>query len=244
MKISVIIPTYNRERTIKRCISSITSQTTPPYEIIIVDDGSTDKTISIVNEFKANIKIIKQNHRGAQAARNLGILNAQGDYIAFLDSDDEWLPYMLEMCEQYMKGNEESVLYSDGIIAYKKRKMDLKLPGKSGDLYSFLLQHPGPMFQSMIVKKSKLLQIGLLDEKVSAYQEWDTAIRLAKICPFVHIYKPLFIYHIHEGETISKDWRKGIRGYHYIVQKNRKEIEKRAGTFALLKHYKVLGGVF
>lgn len=243
-KVSVIIPSFNREKTIERCINSIINQTIAPYEIIVVDDGSTDGTIKILENLVCDyLKIIKQNHKGAQAARNLGIMNASGEYIAFLDSDDEWMPQMIETCLKYIcNGNTDSVLYGDGFVVEGNKKRALKLPGEK-DMHSLLLRRPGPMFQSMMVRKERLIQIGLLDEKVIAYQEWDTAIRLSKICKFVHIKKPLFIYYRQwgSGEGISKTWKNGVRGYHYIVQKHKRDILEKNGVLTLFRHYKTLG---
>lgn len=244
VNISVVIPTYNREKTIEKCLESVTHQTYKPHEIILVDDGSKDDTIKIAESIKcSNLKIIKQNRKGAQRARNTGIMNASGNYIAFIDSDDEWLPTLLEEeVMQLKKLKKDVVLYSDCYIynEKKKRKKIWRLPGKSGNIYRFLLLHQGPMFQSMLVKRESLLKIGLLDEKVAAYQEWETAIRLAKNYNFIHLEKPLFVYTIHDGETISKDKKRGFLGYKYIIKKHRKEILKETGLQGLLFHYKRL----
>lgn len=239
MKVTVIIPVYNREKTIRRCINSIISQTVQPYEIIVVDDGSTDKSLKIVDEFNYNIKVIKQNHRGAQAARNIGILNAGGDYIAFLDSDDEWMPQMLEISINEISSHKsDCVTYSDCYV-YKNQKHRLwKLPECGNSAYSFLLINIGPMFQSMLAKKDIFIKIGLLDENVVAYQEWETAIRLANEVEIVHIKQPLFKYHLHLGETISKDKIKGIKGYTYIVNKHIREIIRLHGFLGLKIHLK------
>ena len=195
LKISVIVPTFNREKTIKRCLDSVVNQTMPPFEIIVVDDGSVDGTIKILDEYPCRyLRIIRQNHKGAQAARNLGIINAKGSYIAFLDSDDEWLPYMLEKAAEYIsEEKEECVTYSNCYTFQKNKRRLWKLPEIGSDAYSFLLMHQGPMFQSMLVRKELLLKIGMLDENVVAYQEWDTAIRLAENVRFIHVREPLFI---------------------------------------------------
>lgn len=238
MDISVIVPVYNREKTIKRCINSIINQKLSVFEIIVVDDGSTDKTIEIVNEFEGNIKIIRQNHRGAQAARNLGILNAKGDYIAFLDSDDEWLPQMLEKTvDCLLKHHNNCIVYTDCYIQRETGRRTWRLPECGGDSYFSLLKSPGPMFQSMLVKKEILMKICLLDENIVSYQEWDTAIRLAKFVEFVHVREPLFIYHLHKGETISKDKNREIKGYGYIVKKHKNEIIRLHGLQVLKSHY-------
>ena len=242
IKVSVIIPVYNREKTIERCINSIINQTYKPYEIIVVDDGSSDRTTELLEHMECSyLKIIRQNHKGAQAARNLGILNAAGNYIAFLDSDDEWLPNMLEKeIGEIVRTQGNSIIYSDCFIVNGNKKKVWKLPGHGGEMYKFLLEYSGPMFQSMLAKKEYFIDMGLLDEKVAAYQEWDTSIRLAKKHQFVHIKEPLFLYHMHEGETISKNLQKSVLGYEYIIQKNRDEIISKVGIEALVRHYQYL----
>ena len=242
IRVSVVVPAYNREKTIERCIQSIKRQTMQPYEIVLVDDGSTDQTVRLAEGIPCKyLKILRQNHKGAQAARNLGILNAKGNYIAFLDSDDEWLPEMLEREIEYLLQRQNNcVLYSDCYIYDDKGKRVWRRPGRTGNTYHESLLQGGPMFQSMLVKKSLLYKIGLLDEKVAAYQEGETAIRLAKRAEFVHIREPLFIYYCHSGETISKDIKKGIQGYLYIVKKFQKDIVKVHGFGGLAFHYKNL----
>ena len=100
-RVSVIIPMYNSEKTIERALKSVFQQTYQNYEIIIIDDGSIDKSAEIVNRIqkenpKINIQLITQKNAGVASARNSGMKNSQGDYIAFLDSDDEWVPEKLE----------------------------------------------------------------------------------------------------------------------------------------------------
>ena len=90
MKISVIIPTYNRILFLKRSIDSVLAQTLQPYEIIIVDDGSTDGTSAMIKKNYPNLKLIFQENKGVSAARNIGVKASSGDWVCFLDSDDEW----------------------------------------------------------------------------------------------------------------------------------------------------------
>ncbi len=260
--ISVIIPSYNRKSTIKRCIDSILIQTYQIFEIIIVDDGSDDGTLEFIEkEYKSDkrIQIIKQNHKGAQAARNTGIRVAQGEYIAFLDSDDEWLPDKLAVQVQELKKNPNVVICGDGIIQQdwlgsipkvydvKERKNNrigvkkpFKLHGKSGYVYKEILNNSFCLFQALLTSKRYLLNIGMLDENVPAYQEWDTAIRLAEKYEFVYLHKPLFVYHLHDGETISKSIQKDIDGLEYIYGKYQIEIIRQLGCNGLTKKYKDL----
>lgn len=242
IKVSVIVPCYNREKTIKRCIDSIAEQTFPPYEIIAVDDGSADQTLTILENMSYdNLRVVKQNHRGAQAARNLGIINAKGNHIAFLDSDDEWLPQMLEeVTGCYLGEGEDCVIYSDCYVCREKKKKVWRLPDCSKKSYEALLAGYGPTFGSLFGKREWFFEMGLLDENVLAYQEWDTSIRLARRNRFVHLKKPLFIYYLHDGETISKDNGKDISGYAYIVDGHQDEILKMCGIRTLNNHYKIL----
>lgn len=257
--ISVVIPTYNREKTIKRCIDSIVSQTYPVYEIIIVDDGSTDKTVSIVEkEYQdQRIRIIRQNHKGAQAARNVGIRAAGGKYIAFLDSDDEWLPNKLELQIKELVKDEKAVVcggylqadwrMNDSVDRHHLKKRPGKvirkmtiMNGKSGNVYQAVLRQSFCMFQALLTSKSNLMEIGLLDENVPSFQEWDTAIRLAKNHPIAYVRKPLFIYHVYDGETISRNMRKDIDGRAYILEKYKFEIMNQLGVSGLTEKYRLI----
>lgn len=258
--ISVVIPTYNRERTIKRCIDSVLNQTYPPYEILVVDDGSRDHTLAIVEKEckNSNIRIIKQKHQGAQAARNAGIRAANGRYIAFLDSDDEWLPDKLRIQVEALQKDKNSVICGNGYIetdwkdgvpeVYQKDeevnkargRKRLNLNGQSGYVYKAILRDSFCNFESLLTSKENLLEIGLLDENVPSFQEWDTAIRLAKINKLVFIHKPLFIYHLHDGETISKSPKKDIDGREYICKKHQYAILDELGSEELVRKYRQL----
>ena len=230
--ISVVIPSYNRRKSISICIESIRNQTFPPREIIVVDDNSTDDTRDVVQGIRCpDLKYLRlKRNMGAQAARNLGIYESSGFWIAFQDSDDEWVPEKLETQVEALKTvkyDPFTVVHTD-CWQYKRssgEKRLISLPLINGkNIYKEILTSQGPMFPGILTSKLALKKIDYLDEKVPSYQEWDTAIRLAKHCRFIHIQKPLFFYHIHEDETISKNTRKSIEGYQYIVDKFRDEI--------------------
>jgi glycosyltransferase involved in cell wall biosynthesis len=243
IKISVVIPAYNRENTIEKCLKSVINQSYAPYEIIVVDDGSTDHTINKIEEMHCDkIRILKQNHKGAQAARNKGIVEAKGDYIAFLDSDDEWLLNKLECQVPYLHGRTDVVVYCD---CYEVNRIAGQIRaritnGGNGNVYKEMLMSSGPTFPGIVCSKKALMDIGLLDEKVPAHQEWETSIRLAKNNEFVHIREPLFKWNWHDGETISKDTLRNIKGYEYIVNKYKFEILKNNGVEGLKDYYEDL----
>lgn len=242
--ISVVIPAYNRAKTINYCLDSVLKQTLAPLEVLVVDDCSTDGTVDIVRAYQdSRVRcIVLEKNSGAQAARNRGIREARGEWIAFQDSDDEWLPEKLEkqiasLAE--VNFNPMVVVHTDcTCLDYQTGKKTLwDLPHIHGtSVFSKLLASAGPMFQGLLTSKIALEKIGLLDESVPSYQEWDTAIRLARECRFIHIRESLFIYHLHGGETISKNKKRDIDGYQYIADKFRDEILLHCGSDTLNKH--------
>lgn len=234
--VSVVIPAFNRAGTIGYCLDSILRQTVLPDEVLVVDDCSSDETVETVMKYPdPRVRCIRlQKNSGAQAARNRGIKEAKGEWIAFQDSDDEWLPEKLEKQIQALRFcgfDPLTAVHGDYIsrdAAGDNNPVELPLVEGAG-IYSLLLSRPGPCFPSLLVSKKALERIGYLDEMVPSYQEWDTSIRLARICRFIHLREPLFIYHLHNGETISKDKERDILGYQYIIDKFEREIRELCG---------------
>lgn len=233
--ISIIIPAYNRAKLLPECIKSIIHQTYTDWECIIVDDFSTDNTRELVEKINVADKRIRcitnTRKKGAQGARNSGILEAKGEWIAFNDSDDEWLSDKLEkQIKELEKINFDKNYLVHGNCNVFNHQTNLtsywKLPLREGNCYKQLLSAPAPVFPALLVSKEALIKIDLLDENVPSYQEWDTSIRLSKYCKFIHIQEPLFIYHQHAGETISKDLERDIKGVNYIRMKCREDFIK------------------
>ena len=210
----------------------------------MVDDCSIDKTVEIVRSYPdPRVRcIVLEKNLGAQAARNRGIREAQGRWIAFQDSDDEWLPEKLEtqiVALTKVNFNPMTVIHAD-CYRYDHQtdnKTLWELPLIHGSsVFSLLLKSAGPMFQSILTSKAAIEKMKFLDESVPSFQEWETSIRLARECGFIHIRKPLFIYHLHNGETISKNKKREIRGYQYIIDKFRKDILQQCGPIVLNSH--------
>jgi len=240
--ITIIVPVFNRENTIKRCLESVKNQTYNIDEIIVINDCSTDNTVKKVKLFDNTIKIINyKNNYGAQKARNAGIAAAKNDWIAFLDSDDEWLPNKIEkQISALKKVNYDpwTVVHGDcfvrNIDSDKNKHWHLDyLDGKN--VYKQLLSQSSTFFPSILTSKIALSQINLLDENTPSYHEWDTSIRLAKYCRFIHIQEPLFIYYIHNN-TISNNSNKSVNGYQYIINKFKDEIIELCGEDIFTNH--------
>jgi len=241
--ISVIVPTFNRQKTISYCLTSVLAQTYNNLEVIVVDDCSTDNTVAIINDFPdSRLRcIVLEKNSGAQAARNRGIIAAKGEWIAFQDSDDEWLPEKLEKQVAAIA----TVNYDPWVVVHsnafrydpvrKKKKLWL-LPIVEGvDQYSSLFKSPAPLYPTILVSKIALEKIEYLDENVPSYQELDTSIRLAKYCKFIHIKDPLMIYHIGDSHAISGDALKNIEGWYYNINKHEGDIKKFCGEEAWQK---------
>ncbi|XDZ65400.1 glycosyltransferase family 2 protein [Alphaproteobacteria bacterium LSUCC0684] len=242
IEISVIVPVYNRDKTISRCINSILDQSYPVKEIIVVDDNSTDSTESVIKEFKIeNLKYIKlKKNIGAQNARNVGIKAATGNWIGFLDSDDEWIKTKLE--EQI--GELEKFNYREDIIVYSNcTKINLDTGSKTK--FDCRIQEPvdinllyktGPMFQSMLVSKKAIKEVNYLDINVMAFQEWDFALSLSPRNNFIFIDKELFKYYVNHDKSISSNTGNMINAIIYIHRKYYMRYKKMACNDLIYKH--------
>jgi len=224
MKISVVIPTYNRERFLKRAIESVLNQTFQDFELIIVDDGSTDKTKEVVDSFQSNkIKYIYQkNSGGAAFPKNTGIKIAQGEYIAILDSDDEWLPEKLEkQIGFFEKHSEISVVGCNFLINGQK---EYKVPKYKNVFKQMLITDNMGPGSIMIYRREVFNKVGLFDENLKSGQDKEMRIRLAQEYKFGFIDKPLVNYYIGHNNISSSGLsiEKRERDWQYIFEKYRK----------------------
>jgi glycosyltransferase involved in cell wall biosynthesis len=174
--ISVIIPTYNRTEQLQRAIDSVLKQTYTDFELIVVDDGSEVP----VPEMK-NVKIIRQKNRGVSAARNAGIRAARGEHIAFLDSDDEWLPKKLEKQIAYITEHPDLLISQcDDIWIRNGTRVNphKKHQKKSGDIFLDSLRMCMISPSAVIMCRELFDQVGLFDEKLPACEDYDLWLRV------------------------------------------------------------------
>lgn len=199
--ISAIIPTYNHGNYIGRSISSVLSQTFTDYEVIVVDDGSTDGTLERLRVFGDNIKYHRQANRGLGSARNAGLALAKGKYVQLLDADDSIAPEKFEMQVPVLAADESiSVVYSDYANLDSNQKMfgETSSPLSPGEspLWRLIRENFMPV-HSPLVRREALLKEGGFDESRDAQEDWDLWLRLAsrghqfQYCPgvFAHYHR-------------------------------------------------------
>lgn len=195
-KVSVIIPTYNRAKYVTKAIDSVLAQTYKDYEIILVDDGSADNTREVLEPYMERIKYIYQDNAGVSAARNRGIRKAKGEWVAFLDSDDEWLPERLAVQMHQIKRNPRLVAHFTNFALDMPNGEVISLFELKGNLRknetSWVIEKPlteGLKYgfcacSNCLGKRRALFDAGLFDERLALYEDLDLLFRLALVGPW------------------------------------------------------------
>lgn len=247
--VSVILPTYNRAHLVGRAINSVLNQTYQDFEIIVVDDGSTDDTKEVINSFTdTRIRYIKhQQNKGGSAARNTGIKLANGKYIAFQDSDDEWLPQKLEIqVEAFSTASSEvGVVYTDMLRIEKDGKIKYwHSPTVTyGNLIDTKILEYQPFkigIQSALINRECFNKVGFFDEMLPRFIDLDLFIRLLKDYHFYHIKQPLVKYQVTEG--ISSNKKAAAIARKLLLDKYFKDIMKNKSFMA--RQYSIIGQAF
>ena len=180
MKISVVIPTYNRYEVLKRALTSVFAQSFQPSEVIVIDDGSSDATANIIHDFPSIIYRY-QNNAGVSSARNLGISLCSHEWIAFLDSDDAWHKEKLALHVSLHQADKE-LLFSYTQEQWIRNANVVKIPKKfqkqSGDIFSHCLSHCIIAPSSAFMHKKLFEEIGLFDENLEVCEDYDLWLRL------------------------------------------------------------------
>ncbi|MFH2069022.1 MAG: glycosyltransferase family 2 protein [Candidatus Omnitrophota bacterium] len=212
--VSVIIPTLNREKYIRQCIESVLSQDYPDLEVIVVDNGSTDNTEEILKSFGGRIKFLKEEKRGVSAARNKGIRESRGEFIALLDSDDYCLPGKISLSVQKLLEDPcISLIYTDYILVDSEgnqTEIVKKFHPAPEQFLRFFLLNFGILPSTTLLRKEYLEKIGYFDETMlEGAEDTDMLFKALKAgCRFGHIPRPLNAYRWH-SENISRPNRPG-----------------------------------
>ncbi len=210
--VSVIIPLYNRENTVQKAVDSILCQTYRNIEVIVVDDGSTDKSVDMLKKYAddSRVKVFCQvKNKGANAARNRGIQEAQGEYIAFQDSDDEWLPCKLEKQILYMLKND----YLASFCSYRKYYgQDVQIIPEMRTRVSYeslrnrLRKGNVVGTPTLVIHKQIVDEVGMFDETLPRLQDYEFVIRIIKQFDICYIDEPLVnVYQLNDNISLKQE---------------------------------------
>ncbi|MCI0337220.1 MAG: glycosyltransferase [Acidobacteria bacterium] len=227
-KVSVIIPVYNTEEFIAGTIQSVLDQTYQNYEIIAVDDGSTDSTLQILRRLEPQINIFTKDNGGPASARNVAIQNSVGEYIAFLDSDDLWIESKLEEQVAYLDRHPEIGLLFGQALMFVEENGEKKIQSKIGytddPRFCRLLLGDFIPNSTVVIRRDCVDRVGLLNESLFAAEDYEYWMRIARLFPIAGLPKPLAYYRIRDGNLLG-DGRNIDKGLHYSLAALR-EVEK------------------
>lgn len=205
--ISVIIPTYNRAAVVTEAIDSVLAQTFRDFEVLVIDDGSTDDTRARLVAYGERIRLICQENHGVSHARNVGIRAARGQYIALLDSDDLWLPKKLDMQIAVMEAQPDIPLCHTEEIWIRRgvRVNQMKKHQKHGgyifpNCLPFCVISPS----SVLIRRALFDSVGLFDEALPACEDYDLWLRVAKTYPVHFIETPLIMKRGGHDDQLSR----------------------------------------
>lgn len=245
--VSIIIPTHNRSHLLVRALKSVFKQSYVNYEVIVVDDNSTDdtvKTIRKISDPRLQILLLEKPG-GGSVARNSGIAVAKGKYIAFLDDDDEWFPdKIMRQLEVFQREKDIALVYTGAIHTLQKNNKIAKVvtPEKRGNVYFDLLKENFiGTTSSIMVRRKALEQVGFFDPDLPACQDWDLCLRIAKYFPVDVVSDPLLRFYIHKVR-ITHNLEARTRGKEIIFRKYSKDILRDPKTLG--RHRQVMGRLY
>jgi glycosyltransferase involved in cell wall biosynthesis len=224
---SVVVPSYNAEAYIGASVSSVLAQTYDRWDLTVVDDGSTDATLEAIRAFGDRVRLLKQKHAGPSEARNLAIRSSQGDWIAFLDSDDVWEPTKLARQAELVRQRPDVVLVGTD---YSRSEH----PGSSfrGELAGYPWRRGVPTVlgllkgnylhtSSLVVRRAALDRSGLFDPDIYGVEDLDLWVRLAELGSVECIEEVLVHVRRHQGQTTHslKYHREMVRTFRRFLQK-------------------------
>ena len=226
-EVSVIIPTYNCAGLIRETLDSVLTQTYKDFEIVIVNDGSTDNTLDALSLYGDRIRVISQTNQGRSAARNTGIREAKGDYLAFLDSDDLWLPNKLESQMALLKTTPDLLwVYSDAEVFDSKTNKKLYLhsqlaPLYEGDILAPLFLENFIPSATPVLSREIFYGIGeyCISTNIGFPEDWHMWLRVASRYKIGLVSKPLARYRVHDAmNTLSQSWEMIYNGRIAVVE--------------------------
>jgi glycosyltransferase involved in cell wall biosynthesis len=238
--VSVIIPAFNRGWCLREAVDSVLAQEFTDFELIVVDDGSTDGTAGLLEVCRSEVRLLRQANRGVSAARNRGIAAARGQLIAFLDSDDLWLPRKLSTQVEFFRVHPDAlIVQTEEKWVRKGRRVN---PGKrhrkrSGMIFEASLDLCLVSPSAVMVRRELFDRVGLFDEGLPACEDYDLWLRVSCCIPIHLIDIPLIVKRGGHADQLSRAWgldRYRIVSIRKLLQGDRLSAEQRTAALRVL----------
>ncbi len=213
-KVTVVIPTYNRAHLLERAIDSVLGQTCQDFELFIVDDGPSDGTRQLVEKKRANmaqpLRYWHRPHAGVSAARNWGIQRARGEWVAFLDSDDQWLPWRLERQFELLQCNPHlKLIHGEEIWIRRGQRVNPKKIHQKfgGDIFEKCLPRCLISPSATLIKRELLREVGLFDEEFVVCEDYDLWLKITSLYPVGFVDEPIIVKYGGHADQLSSRYK-------------------------------------
>jgi glycosyltransferase involved in cell wall biosynthesis len=239
-RVSVIIPTYNRAKLISEAVESVLRQTYKPYEIIVVDDGSTDNTEEVLKKYEGKITYLRQRNSGPSRTRNNGIRAATGELIGFLDSDDIWLPQKLEAQVKFQAGKRDVGLVASAYyrhdIVLDTQTIERQKTSTLGELtFADFLVKNRIATPTVLARKECFDRLGMFNERYIFAEDYDMWLRIARNYRVLYVTEPLCKVRI-LSESITRSWNyRNIENWEEVLNENASLVSSFGERVALRK---------
>lgn len=246
---SVVVPTHDRARLLARAVASVLAQTSENFELLIVDDASSDDTAAVARSFDdPRVRYLRQEeNRGVAAARNAGIAAAAGEWVAFLDDDDEYLPRFLEASAEALERLRPEAGWcwcgvldiddSQGGAIVGRDLWSPRFGGLEAAHRGFLLGRRTGTSCGLVVRRACFDAVGGFDDTLRSGEDTELLVRLARAYPFTVVPEYLVRIHLHPGSRLRTDRPAGAAAYRRIIERNREVLEADRELWTRL-HYK------
>lgn len=224
MLFSVVIPTYNRAELLRIALDSVFTQTFTDYEVIVVDDGSTDDTQEMVKSYAERLQVFRQENAGPGAARNLGVAHARGEYIAFLDSDDLWFPWALALFAALIHRHPSPAVLSGRVVEFVAEtelstvRDEPVRANVFGDYFAASATGYYIGSNRAVIRREEFLNVGgFATSRINA-EDHDFALRLGTARGFVQVLAPVTLAWRRHERSATRNVRRTVRGVCYLVE--------------------------
>jgi hypothetical protein len=228
MLFSIIIPTYNRAAYLRQTLESVFAQTFTDYEVVAVDDGSTDETLQVLRSYGQQVRFFRQENAGPGAARNLGMTQARGDYVAFLDSDDIWFPWTLAVFADLIFAHNSPTILAGHLVEFREMtelSAILEKPPRAEVFADYFTASRAGYFIGAgmsVLRREELLKSGGYTEQPINAEDHDLILRLGTAAGFIQVLEPATLGWRRHFAAATADDQRSFEGIRYLVEQERR----------------------